>query len=278
MEEEMFEELKNGINTQIRLEKKDQIDKLAVKISNAMSEAAARGGLYDGHTDFQISELCCLAVGSRGQFIWNTIWRFITTAGVSYSADVQKELTSLFKEYFTDVDDIKGQMPSIKSFGMPHRQIEPRLMEYVNEKHTDTMDRISSEIELFVISLKKKETKEEKLPTIINFYSPVGAVQTGPSATASITQNIGTEAKDAIKAAFEMLLMKLPEVQEFQQKSELSELAEDGKIELSKQKPNSLKIQNYILTIGTMIQTTAALQPAYQLLKQGAAYLGVNLP
>jgi hypothetical protein len=152
------------------------------------------------------------------------------------------------------------------------------MMDSFSEAHSDTVDKIYSEIELFVISLKKKETKKEKSPTVMNFYSPVGAVQTGPNTTANITQNIGAEAKDAINTAFNILITKLPEIQEFQQKSELVELAEDGKIELLKDKPNPLKIQNYILTIGTMIQTTAALKPVYQLLKQGATYLGFSLP
>ena len=138
------------------------------------------GFLYGSETNFQISELCCLAVINRGQFIWNIIWRYITTTGVSYSADLEKEITNIFTECFKDVDDIKKQILSIPSLRMGHEStVEPWMMDSFSEAHSDTVDKIYSEIELFVISLKKKETKKEKSPTVMNFYSPVGAVKQG---------------------------------------------------------------------------------------------------
>jgi hypothetical protein len=273
VEGKMFGDLRNGIDTRIRLEKKYQIDRLAKEMSNIESSP------YGSEFEADVTELCCLAVRSRGQFIWRIIWRYITTAGVSYSADLQKELTNMFAECFKNIDDINEQMKSIRLLPVRHTpQVTPWMVENVNQTHADTIDEINAEIGLFIISLKKKEAKEEAPPTVMNFYSPVGAVQTGPSATANITQNIDTEAKAAINAAFDMIITRLSEINELQQETELIELAEDGKMELSKSKPNALKIQNYILTIGTMIQTTAALKPAYELLKQGAAYLGFSLP
>ena len=279
------EPLKRNIKSRIKLEKEEQQEQLLKEINSIRAKAAASGGFGSGHMYYLMTEACRLAVRNRGQFIWNTIWRFVATAGVSYSSELKSELMELFSECLQlpdGIDDLMRNILSPNSPTMPGMTAaiagaSSSLLQQFEKSRADTFERIAGEIDLFVMSLKRVREAEEGRTQTMNFYAPVGAVQAGTGSNAYVTQNISNDAKTTLNLAFDAIIKELPEIQNLPGE-ELLEIVEDARREVSRDKPNSLKVQTYIITIGTMIQATAALKPAYDLLKQGAAYFGISLP
>jgi len=273
------EALRTTIKNRIRLEKEEQQEEIKKDVSNILAEASARGMIGSSVVFNKITESCGLAVRNRAQFIWDTIWRFTTTAGLRYSENLKEELIDLFSECFRspdDIDELLNAKLEHTLYPIPPESKEA-LMEFFKKSRTDSIDRIMGEIDLFIMSLKNTEESEEKMSQF-NFYAPVGAVQTGSNSNTNVTQAIGVDARTTLNSAFDSIMRELSQSHNFPQKDELVECVQDAKMETSKDKPNSLKLNGYILTIGSMIQATASLKPAYEVLKQGAAYFGISLP
>lgn len=272
------ESLKKNIKARIRLEKEGHEEQLRLELQRIRAQAAATGMFGSGNMLYLINETCRLAVRNRGQLIWNTIHRFITTAGVSYSSSLREELLDLFKENFRPPDDINGLRETALTAGIGRNQAaESQLEESFGKSRSDTLEIIAGEIDLFLTAMKKNESEGNKGSTM-NFYAPVGSVQTGANSTAYVTQNISVDARTTLVSAFDEIIKELSKSQIVPQREELIEVVQDAKTEIAKSKPNALRLQSYIVTIGTMIQAVAALKPAYGLLKLGAAHFGITLP
>lgn len=104
-------------------------------------------------------------------------------------------------------------------------------------------------------------------PTVIQhvnmtFNAAVGAVQSGANATANVQQNIGAPADPQIAALIAELRAKLTEVADGTERGAAEEVVDDVAKEVSKPKPNPLRMKGYLTTLAT-IQALAI--PAEQL-------------
>jgi len=272
------ESLKKNIEARIRIEKEEHEEQLRLELDRIRSLAAAAGMFGSGNMLYSINETCRLAVRNRAQLIWNTIHRFITTAGISYSPSLRKELLDFFIEEFRPPDDINSLREKALTVGVATNQAaESQLAESFGKSRTDALEIITGEIDLFLTAMKKSESEGNKGSTM-NFYAPVGSIQTGASSIAYVTQNISVDARTTLVSAFDEIVKELSQSPSVPQNDELIELVQDARTEIAKSKPNALRLQNHIVTIATMIQAVAALKPAYGLLKAGAAYFGITLP
>lgn len=113
-----------------------------------------------------------------------------------------------------------------------------------------------------------------------NFYGNVGAFQTGPGASANIIQNLGSEDKDALLNALNLVRDTLTLVRDLaaEQKDELLQMVDDSVKEVKSTNPNNTKLRTILTAIATTIQTVGSAQPAYQALKTALLPLGITLP
>ena len=72
-------------NDRIRIEIGEQNNNLLRKIDGIKAEMAGRNALRSSATVARVSDLCIETVKNRAQLIWQTLFRFITTTGISYS-------------------------------------------------------------------------------------------------------------------------------------------------------------------------------------------------
>ena len=144
--------------------------------------------------------------------------------------------------------------------------------------------KVDAEIDLFVLSLLRqteaREGKTESSGQIFNFYSPIGAIQTGPSATANVVMNLSPRDREALREALERVKEGLSIVEHLpgHPKEEVLDLVEEAKTEVGKPRPNGMRLGSVLMAVGTAIQTVGSLQPAYQALKAALLPLGIPLP
>lgn len=273
--------LKIAIN-RIHLEIGEQNNNLLREIEKIKAEMAARGALQSGMTIKRVSDLCIEAVKNRAQLIWQTLFRFITTTGISYSDELSEELKNIVGNQMPEkLGDLNGFIQQIAELaGSP--KLKEKFGDGLGRARNQALAKVGTEIDLFVHSLKKKteEQKNESLSTIFNIYSPVGSIQTGDNSIANVTQNIDTEVKMQILKALEEInsALNLPEVSTTSPKSELIEVVQESQLEIKKERPNVTRLRSLLTTIGTSIQVVSSLKPAYETLKQALTFLGISLP
>lgn len=273
-------EIINLANRQIQLDIDRQVESLKIEIGRIGADASRRG-VYLSSMHFQLVEKACAnAVIARGEFVWNILFRCINTVGVSYDADIEQQLKTAVNIHFPEhMNDLKHYVEEIaKKIGMLNTSSLPNEIE---KARLASLNKIYTEIELFLLKLKKTPSEAPYNPPQINIHnSNIGALQTGSGSTANVSQQIDTHAVQEIIKALTLLQKELPSIEALPQndKSEIIELVDDGIIELKKEKPNFSKVKSFISSIGAAIGVTADLKPAYDTLKVAAAMIGLNLP
>ena len=115
---------------------------------------------------------------------------------------------------------------------------------------------------------------------VYNFYSPVGSVQTGPNAVATVVQNLGSQDREALLQALDVVKRALGTIEGLpgSLKGEIIELVTEAQTETAKERPNGTRLQSILTAIATAIQTVGSLQPAYQVFKTALLPFGMFLP
>ncbi len=265
----------------IRIEIGEQNNILHGEIDRVKEEMAGRGIFRSGMTIKRVSDLCIETVKNRAQLVWQTLFRFITTTGISYSEKLSEEIKDLVAQHLPEnLGDLRGHIEQITELAGASN-LHKNLEELYSARN-QALAKVGTEIDLFIHSLKKKAEAESNgaSSTIFNIYSPVGSIQTGDSSIANVTQNIDTEVKEQIRKALEEINLTLnqSEVETPTPKGELIEVVQESQDELQKEKPNVTRLRSLLTTVGTSIQVVSSLKPAYETLKQTLTFLGISLP
>jgi len=255
----------------IQLEIKEQWEQLRNELNRIKTEMALKGALWSGATLVRITDVCAQGIKNRAQLVWHTMYRFITTTGINYSDELSAELKALIADQLPEeLDDYKGYIKNtIKILNAP--KTAEKLLDQLVDARNHALNKVGTEIDLFVHSLKKKNELSETGSefAIFNIYSPAGSIQT-------IDEKLGRQlidALDSLKPGIHQL-KELP----LYPKDEIIELIQNCRSELEKEKPNITKLRSFLTTIGMSIQAIHSMKPVYDVLKQEVAYLGISIP
>ena len=266
----------------IRIEIDEQNKWLRKEIDHAKAKMAAVHTLRSSMTIRIVYDLCRDSLKNRAQLIWQTLFRFITTAGISYSGKLSLELKELTAQHLpatmNDFDDhilqITGLSGSPKMFGQLKRKLD--------SEREQALAKVGTEIDLSAHFLKRKTDQMENgsSSTVNYIYAPAGSILTGNGSIAYINQTIDTDVKERISNVLQEIFIKLEksEVKTPTPKDELIEIVKESKNELQKDKPNTTRLKSLLASIGTSIQVVSSLKPAYETLKQVLTLIGISLP
>lgn len=266
----------------ICIEIREQNNRLRAEIQRIKAEMSSRGVLHSGMTIKRVTDLCIETVKGRAQLVWQTLFRFITTTGISYTEELSKELKDLVAQHLPQkLDDLRGYIRQTAKL-MGSANLHERFGQELDNARSQALEKVGTQIDLFVHSLRKKVEAEasDSSSTVFNIYSPVGSIQTGNNSIASVTQNLDAETKDQIRKALEEIKLTLnqSEVETPLPKGELIEVVQESQEELQKEKPNVTRLRSLLTTVGTSIQVVSSLGAAYGTLKQALTFLGISLP
>jgi hypothetical protein len=173
------------------------------------------------------------------------------------------------RELPEDLPDFKGYIKNtIKILNAP--KTAEKLLDQLDSARDHSLNKVGTEIDLFVQSLKKKSELSVTgvKSQIFNIYSPAGPIQT---IDAELSRQL-INALDAIKSGINQL-QGLPE----HPKSEMVEIIRDCRVELEKDTPNIMRLRSLLTTVGTSIQSNHRLKPGYEMLRQELTHLGISL-
>ena len=237
------EKLIELVDRMIRVQFKEREEQLQRDIELVQSKLVLDGHGRSGAITQGVYDLCAHDVELRAQIVWQNLLRVLSNAGVFPSEALAEDLKKVVLEY----------LPSIYTYPMQCLQKVVNLIG-IGPAHslTEARDRaimkINTEIDLFVLSLRRhsgaKEKQGESSQPVFNFYSPVGVVQTGPNATATIAQTLTPQDREALRDALDRVKQDLVEVEKLSgyEKEEVIDLIEEGRAEIDKPKPNSMRV------------------------------------
>jgi len=268
------------VDRMTRVQFNERQGQLQHDIALAQSQMAARGLGRSGAIVQRVYELCSRDVEIRTLLIWQTLVRVLSQVGVRYSDDLAADLKQEIRKYLSSIlehpNDCLQKIVQQIGIGMA----TPLL----SDAREQAFMKVDAEIDLFVLSLLRqteaRERKTESSGQIFNFYSPIGAIQTGPSATANVVMNLSHLDREALREALERVKEGLSIVEDLpgHPKEEVLDLVEEAKTEVGKPRPNGMRLGSVLMAVGTAIQTVGSLQPAYQALKAALLPLGIPLP
>lgn len=266
----------------IRLEIAEQNSRLRREVLAARNELASRGLSASSVSAHRVGTLCATAAKERAQLAWQILYRFITTAGVAYSAGLSDDLKKIVGDFLPpDLSDLQ-QLAREEEHRLSATGFAGRIQAIVEQGRVAALKQIANEIDLFCLSLerRKSEGSDTSRRTTMNFYSPVGAVQTGSNAVAYVSQQIDAAARDALTNALRAVEEALAHVESLptHPKGEVLSVVHDVQAELKKTEPNSIKLRSLLTTVAFSIQTVASARPAYDLLRTALLHLGITLP
>ena len=267
------------VDRMTRVQFNERQGQLQHDIALAQSQMAARGLGRSGAIVQRVYELCSRDVEIRTLLIWQTLVRVLSQVGVRYSDDLATDLKQEIRKYLSSILDYANDcLQKIV------QQIGIGMATSLSDVREQAFMKVDAEIDLFVLSLLRqteaREGKTESSGQIFNFYSPIGAIQTGPSATANVVMNLSHLDREALREALERVKEGLSIVEDLpgHPKEEVLDLVEEAKTEVGKPRPNGMRLGSVLMAVGTAIQTVGSLQPAYQALKAALLPLGIPLP
>jgi hypothetical protein len=245
--------------------------------SRILNDMAARGLASSGGTISRVRRLCEDELQIRAPLIMEQLATVIKTVNIgpydTLSEDLMRELE---RHLLPEVEKLQGVVNKVARlmFG----KIE-NLDTSLDEARDRALKRATAQINLFVAGLKRAGDETGR-QTGLTFYGPVGLVQTGPGASAHVTQIITLDDWRRLFEALERVREQVEsreEVEEYSKK-DLIAVIDDARSDVSKEQPNMLRLRSLCSTIATTIQTAASLRPAYELLKGALLPFGVVLP
>jgi len=264
----LIEEQKQIITQRANLELGEATSKFWREVEQAERMGASHGRTNSSATFQKQEDLAFEFVNKHAERVWEIAYRVLTTTGVSYSSELSGELKQLLDSLLhRGAPDLSSHWG--RRFGRGQMAQATEYKTRLQGRRDHALAKIGTEIELFVYSLKTKQqsAKGGPIPTEYHFYSPVGAVQTGPDATANVTQNVvdpeGQRQLLEILARLESILQNTPDVSQ-ERKEELVEIVEENKTELQKERPSLLRMGGNVLALTKLL---AKLPGAYQEIK-----------
>lgn len=266
-------------NQQIKLKIEQRKEQLERDYTLKCGELSRRGILRSGASLVEQSNLAKAYVLDVAQIAWETLHRFITTAGVNYDDGLADELKSIIEGYLPDNPD---RIPVIRIqtvIGPKDEKLFQIYADTISEGNQQAVDYAHSEIDLFILTLKRESeghTHASQRYSITNIHGPVGAVQYGDHSTAQVTQNIDTEAATAAKKALDLIEQLFSQSQPGEVpedvRVETLELVSEGKQELAKADPDRSKVKVILIGLNRTVQTLAALEGARQLVSSALGF------
>jgi len=250
-------------------------DPFVRSIRDELGRFAVRGTAQSSMATQAVGRICAAEAGAAVQFAWQNLWRVAVAIGVQPGGDLPGQLKA----------EVRAQTEAhFQKLVETLEDNERRTATAVEQVHHDlakarelALVQVDAEVDLAVASAEGK-AQREGVSTVQQFYGPVGAVLSGPHASASVVQNIGSREKAELVTALDRLVEAIIRSDEVQRQDEVIEVVREARDELGRQKPNSLRLTSMLEGVGHAVQTIGSVQDAYQAVKIAAALIGVNLP
>lgn len=250
---------------------------MPLDVSVGVIKAKMRG---NGHMYIYLMDRYRQEVATRADVIWRNLHR----AHVSFGAPLAESLREDLREAFRAALDgaLTHLSPSFER-DMQEAPQSAKERTWVN-KFGDARDhelaRYEAEIEHYVASLENAKQRGAQ-PAAASYvvHGNVGAIVSGAGASAHVVQHIGSDQREALLKALEIVrhaVAAAPELVEADRR-ELLELSDEASSEVCREQPNTRRLSLALQTLAATVQGIASGPAAYQVLASAAAAVGLYL-
>jgi hypothetical protein len=242
-----------------------------------------RHGQTDSSGLFEsIADACAREIESGAARLWEIIHRCVLDTGVEpdddLANDLIREARNLLDHYC--VTDAEGMF----NYEVQRSKLPPDFKEGAGfrVRVIGARQKLHAEIRLFARSLMNQARARGAGvgAQVFNVYAPVGAIQTGPSAQAFVTQELDASERNELLEALERIATDLASAATVTaaDADEISEAVEDTRAELEKQRPNRMLLWAKLSAVASMIRAVPVLESGYQVIRGIALVHGIALP
>lgn len=259
----------------IQLEFNEREEQLQREIQLVQSEFAQRGLGTSSAVVEGVYDLCARDVELRTQIVWLNLYKVLSTAEVVLSEEIAEDSKKVVLEYwsltYTFPMQCLQRVTTAVGIGSTHA---------LTEAQDKAVKKINTQIDLLLLRADTDKKTGSSSQPIFNINAPVGAIQTGPNATATIAQTLTPQDREGLREALDRVKQDLAGVDHLHgyEKDEVIELIEEGRAEIDKPKPNSMRVSSVFSMIAAAIGTVGSLGPAYRVLKAALLPFGIQLP
>jgi len=264
------------VDRRVRVHFEEREGQLQEEINHARDLFAMHGSASSGPAFKAVYDLCAHDIEIRALIVWQNINLVLSRAGIDPSDSLAQDLKKVVQNYYSAIYSYPAQRwEKVASTSSLRLHLE------LGDAWERALRKVENEIDLFVLSLRRASKEQQPgSPQPVFHISSVGAIQTGPSATANIVMNIAPGDREELLRALDAVKEALSPLQALPAHpiSEVIELVDEAKVEIGKPKPNGMRLGSVLLAVATAIQAVGSLQPAYQTLKAALLSLGIPLP
>lgn len=254
------------------VERRKAVEKAKAQV---FGEMTARGMLMSGRTVVLVRELLDHEYMVRAQVAWQTWLRALATQSEVVTTDLRGELLAEIERVLNaESQDLPGHLADAR---VRTNDAGTNPVQATADMRTRALNWAAAEIDFAILEATSKHARGPERATF-NFYGTVGAVLTGPGASASVT--ITADQRHSIITALTTVKEALSASHELDpiQRGQLVELADDAASEARKDQPNGHRLRGALTGLAMAIQTLGSASEAYKLLRGAAALIGLNLP
>jgi len=260
----------------IEVQFEDRQEYLKREIQKLEDEFRLAGQWKSPRLVFLVKELCNHEVVTRTLIVWQALVKVLSAQSVvpvEGLGDALKQEVLGHRELI-----ISGPIDCLRKTA---NKIAPTTISAdLTEGWERARKKALADIDLSILSLESRKEKKEGQVVFNLQGSQIGAIQTGPGASAITIQTLSPQDRETLRNVLNRVKQGLDGMEEIPgyEKDEVLDLVEEGQAEINKPKPNSMRLRYVLSATATAIQTVGSLQPAYQTLKAALLPLGISLP
>jgi hypothetical protein len=211
---------------------------------------------------------------ARAATVWGILKRLISAEQLPPSAGLARLAKA---ELIQALDSHCNDLVQVDEQALRQTRVDHQWPDHYSLKE-EAIARTEAEIDIELLSTRRPASPAHS--TTVNIINPVGVVQTGPGASATLHQHFGSTQREVLQEALLEVRQAVGTAQEIPAdlRDEILAVVADADKEVRARSPNVLRLRGTLSAIASTIQTLGSTAAAYQLLKAAALHVGVQLP
>jgi hypothetical protein len=211
---------------------------------------------------------------ARAQQVLAHFSRSIAAYGAQYEPGIGSEANRLLQDILaTQKANVRG---TAEEYAKKSSVFSPAFFNAFDEAADREARRIKSELDLWEAQMKQRHEKPSTSSNVVTVSGNFNVVQTATIGS-SARLIIDADSRQALSDGLTALRGALSGADDLDpvQRTELAQVIDDCEQEVTRETPNQSRLMGALQAIATTVQTTASLQPAWEVVRRAMQLMGI---
>jgi hypothetical protein len=264
-------ELTSHLSTRLALEFAERDMPYSAELNKTVALHTQRGTLTSSMMATHVLDQGRIELKARAQLLLSHFFRTAGIFGLVYENGIAAEANRFLQEL------LAMQRTHVRAVAEDYAKksgFSPGFSHF-DEAAEREARRLESELHLWETQIKQRKEGSAPTSNVVNVAGNFNIVQTGTFGSSIV---IDADSRQTLLQGLGALRGALPGAGELDtvQKTELEQVIDDCEHEVTKEKPNRSRLLGSLQALATMIQTTASLQPAWQMIQRAMQLMGIS--